>query len=67
MPTLYIVNHPEALASCLEIAATDDSVLLIEDGVHQATEDQPRDIIALQEDIASRNLNTLGRNVSTTD
>lgn len=67
MPTLYIVNHGDALASCLEVASPEDSVLLIQDAVEAAAEDHDRTIIALAEDLAQRQIAGLGANVTTTD
>ena len=54
MATLHIVNRPAALASCLDVAATTDTVLLIEDGVYAATDVQPRALLAIDKDAHAR-------------
>ena len=56
MATLHIVNRTSALERCLSVAAPDDSVLLIEDGVKAAATDSGRPIIALREDLDARNV-----------
>lgn len=65
MPTLHIVNHAEALTSCLEVAAADDSVLLIQEAASCALNDQPRRIIVLEEDLEDSG--ALGANVESTN
>ena len=54
MATLHIVNRPRALASALEVAAADDPVLLIEDGVYAALTAESRDILVLEDDARAR-------------
>lgn len=68
MATLHIVNKSSALASCLETATTDDSVLLIEDAVYQAAVHTGRALLALQDDLAARGLGSrTGENISVVD
>jgi tRNA 2-thiouridine synthesizing protein B len=64
MPTLHLVNKSAALAACLRVAAADDSVLLLEDGVYAAAaglepaasrNDECR-LYALQVDVVARGL-----------
>jgi len=54
MATLHIVNRPLALESCLELAAADDPVLLIEDGVYAALLPQSRELLMLDADAQVR-------------
>ena len=56
MGTLHIVNRVAALAPCLDTAATADAILLIEDGVYAATQDQPRECFAIDMDIQARGI-----------
>lgn len=58
MPILFIVNHSSALASCLAIADVADTVLLIEDGVYEATRthDWNGQLAALEPDLRARGL-----------
>jgi sulfur relay protein TusB/DsrH len=58
MSTLHIINRPSALPSCLEVAAESDTILLIEEAVHCALDKQPRPLIALRDDLESRELPT---------
>ena len=68
MATLHIVNRSSALASCLETAATDDTVLLIEDAVYQAALPGNRALLALQDDLKARGLEArTGKNISVVD
>ena len=67
MATLHIVNHPSAIADCLEVAGQNDTILLIEEGVRAATQAHGRDLVALSEDLASREINVLAAGVETTD
>ncbi len=56
MATLHLVNSQTALQSCLDVAADDDSVLLIEDGVYGATTDVARALLVLAPDVEARGL-----------
>ena len=56
MATLHLVNNPTALQSCLDVAAEDDSVLLIEDGVYGATGNVTRSLFVLAPDAEARGL-----------
>ena len=56
MAALHIVNRHSALASCLEVAASDDSVLLIQDAVYALTQAPPRVLLAIAEDVRARGL-----------
>jgi len=56
MAALHIVNRPCALASCLEVAADADTILLIEDGVYAAAVTPGRTMRALRDDVLARGL-----------
>jgi len=65
MSTLHTVNKTaadDALAACLRVASSGDSLLLIEDGVYQAAalaklaQTQQLQLFALQEDVTARGL-----------
>ncbi len=56
MVALHLVNNPTALQSCLGVAADDDSVLLIEDGVYGAAGDVARPLLVLASDVEARGL-----------
>jgi tRNA 2-thiouridine synthesizing protein B len=56
MAALHIVNRFSALTSCLEVAASDDSVLLIQDAVYALTQAPPRVLLAIAEDVRARGL-----------
>jgi len=58
MATLHTVNRVSALASCLQTAADDDSILLIEDGVYAATQPQPRALLAIDVDVQARGISS---------
>ena len=65
MATLHIVNKSSALASCLETAATDDCVLLIEDAVYQAALHSDRKLLALRDDLEARGLGSSSTTIAT--
>jgi sulfur relay protein TusB/DsrH len=55
MATLHLVNRPSALASCLETAREEDTVLLLEDGVYAAAaSDIARPVRAIDVDVEAR-------------
>jgi tRNA 2-thiouridine synthesizing protein B len=58
MAVLHLVNKPAALTACLRVAAEDDAVLLLEDGVYAAARalapDRP--LNALEIDVRARGL-----------
>lgn len=58
MPVLHLVNRPRALAACLAAVASDDTILLLEDGVYAATEAlvPDRALFALAPDVQARGL-----------
>lgn len=65
MSTLHTVNKTsanDALAACLRVASSGDTLLLIEDGVYQAStlvrhpQAKTLRLFALQEDITARGL-----------
>lgn len=59
MAALHLVNRSRALADCLQIAAPDDTILLIEDAVFRATAalaPPGRALLALQPDVSARGL-----------
>lgn len=56
MATLHVVNNQASLQSCLDVAADDDSVLLIEDGVYGATTNVARALLVLAPDVEARGL-----------
>ena len=56
MATLHTVNRVSALASCLETASDEDTILLIEDGVYAATQKQPRALLAIDIDVQARGI-----------
>lgn len=55
MGTLHIVNRPEALQSCLEVAGNADTVLLIEEAVSCALS-QISALVVLSNDLEARGL-----------
>ena len=68
MATLHIVNRRSGLTSCLEVAAVDDSVLLIADAVSDAANPIDREIHALSNDLVSRSLTgSIAANVTLVD
>jgi|AP45_3_1055517.scaffolds.fasta_scaffold413518_1 sulfur relay protein TusB/DsrH len=68
MATLHIVNKSPALASCLQTAALEDTILLIEDAVYQASVPTERKLLALTDDVDARGLKArVRRNVSVVD
>lgn len=58
MATLHIVNKAAALASCVPLAAENDAMLLIEDGVYAARHHPhvPGPCYVLDSDLAARGL-----------
>ena len=57
MGVLHIVNRPGALASCLGVAAKDDTVLLIEDGVYAGVSaNVEREFQAIDVDVRARGI-----------
>lgn len=56
MATLHLVNHHSALNACLEVAAAEDSIVLIEDGVYSALKSSPRSLFAIEDDVQARGL-----------
>ena len=58
MATLHLVNRARALAGCLELAAPEDAILLIEDGVYGAiaAAAPARQLYALAADVTARGL-----------
>lgn len=58
MPALHLVNRASALAACLSVAADDDAVLLLEDGVYAAAAgtSPERPLHALEPDVRARGL-----------
>ena len=58
MATLHLVNKERALRPCLEVAAGDDAVLLLEDGVYAAVGVMApeRPLHALEPDVRARGL-----------
>ncbi len=68
MATLHIVNKSSALASCLKTASTEDTVLLIEDAVYQASMVSERKLLALADDIDARGFKArVGEHVAVVD
>ncbi|MGE0622575.1 MAG: DsrH/TusB family sulfur relay protein [Pseudomonadales bacterium] len=68
MATLHIVSRAEALECCLRIAAEDDTVLLIEQGVEAARSMPSRPLLLLQEHCRSATgLDPTQTNLTTTD
>jgi tRNA 2-thiouridine synthesizing protein B len=61
MPTLHIINKASALSACLSIAAVEDALLLIEDGVYAATKSgaSQRPLYALEADVNARGIAAL--------
>lgn len=55
MAALHIINHPAALTECLTVARESDCILLIEEGVWALEQHCSRKLIALDEDLNSRN------------
>jgi sulfur relay protein TusB/DsrH len=66
MATLHLVNRLSALASCLETARDEDTVLLLEDGVYAAAaSDDDRPVHAIDVDVEARGLSArLHKNVT---
>ena len=57
MAVLHVVNRPSALTSCLGVAAANDTVLLIEDGVYAGvSKDVEREFQAIDVDIRARGI-----------
>ncbi len=58
MPTLHLVARPEALTACLSVAAEDDAVLLLQDGVYggMPVMAPERALLALEPDVRARGL-----------
>ncbi len=58
MTALHLVNHAAALRDCLAVAADDDAVLLIENGVYMAAKEiaPARPLYALDVDVGARGL-----------
>lgn len=59
MATLHLVNKTAALADCLAVAAREDTVLLLEDGVYGAVPPGPAAaarLLALDPDVRARGL-----------
>lgn len=54
MATLHLVSKARALTSCLECAAEEDAVLLMEDGVYAAIQTHPVTMHVLIEDARKR-------------
>lgn len=70
MAVLHLVNRASALADCLTVAAADDAVLLLQDGVYAAVAAQapPRPLHALEPDVRARGLAArLGGHVTVVD
>ena len=67
MGILHLVNQVSALESCRSVARSGDVVLLIEEGVVAAADDQDRPLLVLREDLEARDLRGLGRNVQLVD
>ena len=59
MPALHIVNRRSALDRCVEVAAPDDTIVLIEDGVYAAASSSGRSIKFLEADARARGLGEL--------
>ncbi|MRX26638.1 sulfurtransferase complex subunit TusB [Kangiella sp. HZ709] len=60
MKTLFILNNPSKLTTCLEAMAKDDGLLLIEDAVILTRKNIERKEISLQalnEDVTARGVN----------
>lgn len=58
MSTLHLVNNAAALESCLSVAAAQDSILLLEDGVYAAAGARApqRQLFVLEADVNARGL-----------
>jgi len=57
MNTLHLINHPAALAECLDVAASADTILLLENGVYAVVDLAPgRRLCALETDVRARGL-----------
>lgn len=70
MAVLHLVNHAEALGDCLAVAAAEDAVLLLEDGVYAgvAALAPDRPVHALAPDVVARGLgDRLGGQVTVID
>lgn len=70
MPTLHLVNKQSALAACLAVAAAEDAVLLLEDGVYAGVPAlaPERPLHALAADVTARGIaNRLAEQVRVID
>jgi tRNA 2-thiouridine synthesizing protein B len=70
MAVLHLVNRPAALADCLRMAAEEDAILLLENGVYGGVDGiaPARPVHALAVDVAARGLSDrLGPAVSVVD
>ncbi|NVJ68356.1 MAG: sulfurtransferase complex subunit TusB [Gammaproteobacteria bacterium] len=59
MKTLFIINNPTKLASCLEHIGQSDGILLIEDAVLAAREALAKtctDLLVLEDDLIARGI-----------
>lgn len=58
MATLHLINHQHAMTDCLAVAAADDAILLLEDGVYAAAVGlaPQRPLHALAADVHARGL-----------
>ena len=68
MAALYLVNKAHALTGCLEVAASRDTVLLLEDGVYAGVAGvaPQRPLLVLEPDVTARGLRgRLAGNVTT--
>lgn len=70
MAALHLVNKARALEACLNVAAPDDAILLLEDGVYAAAAvaAPERALYALEPDVTARGLSArLASQVETVD
>ncbi len=51
MPTLHLINHPEALHAALQVAAEADTILLLGEAVCLIQAPLPRQVFVLQEEL----------------
>jgi tRNA 2-thiouridine synthesizing protein B len=60
MAALHLVNKARALEACLRVAGSEDSILLLEDGVYAAAKGLAADrlLYALEIDVVARGLLT---------
>jgi len=56
MATLHLIFSTKGLQSCLEIAHSDDGLLLIEDGVYVVLECHERHLHVIRDDLVARGL-----------